>query len=821
MRLVGREGDALALTRTLEAGAQVTTVWGPPGVGKSRLVRETLADAPVATLVTCHGVDDVLRALSVALGLESANATGIARAISKTPRLVLDACDPARSALAELVPRWERAQLVLTARGPLEIGAEQTLELTPLDSDNAIALWAGACRELGHAHDETLAKEIVDLLDRLPQAIEWLAGRAALLGDEACLSRLKARTLDSPLEAALDESLEALDGEARRALEALAAFEDGAPAVVLERVAPLAVIDVLTKRSLVRLERAPGVPTRLRPYRAVVSHMRARCEADGTWPARMRVHAEMVLQYAEPLADDLLASRAALSAERAELDAIAARFGDEDPALAARALVLVTPLALTDGTLERTAEALERLTIVGDEALDSRVHLALARMARRRGNFGDARAHLDDVGDALALSARLERAHLDRQQSRSAEALDGYTSALALARQSGDQRAECTALGEVGRMLQSLGRLDEARETHARAIALATKLGLAHREALERSLHARATHRLGEVREAMALHERALSLHDSLGDARLAAAERGHLGFCHHEAGAFEEAERSYRASIDGLALAGDVALEQIERVLLARLLGDLGRYEEARLELHIARELADSLDMPRAWLTWHLVAGCVEHLATNVEEARATWASGLDSGVLTEVGFEALLPAHLALVGDVRPDALRDAEAIIDGLGQPGTALAWRILRAAAGGVALPDIPEAAAATSSDVRRAQRLVGGETSKSELEVAEDGRFFRYRGEMADLTRRSAPRRLLAALAKARRDGPGEALSRDFLIEAGWPGERMRADAADKRLRTAIWTLRKAGLEGVLLTRDEGYLLDPFVPFTGA
>ena len=41
---------------------------------------------------------------------------------------------------------------------------------------------------------------------------------------------------------------------------------------------------------------------------------------------------------------------------------------------------------------------------------------------------------------------------------------------------------------------------------------------------------------------------------------------------------------------------------------------------------------------------------------------------------------------------------------------------------------------------------------------------------------------------------------------------------MQTEAARKRLRTAIWTLRKIGLEPFLLTRDEGYLLDPYVPF---
>ena len=54
------------------------------------------------------------------------------------------------------------------------------------------------------------------------------------------------------------------------------------------------------------------------------------------------------------------------------------------------------------------------------------------------------------------------------------------------------------------------------------------------------------------------------------------------------------------------------------------------------------------------------------------------------------------------------------------------------------------------------------------------------------------------------------------LTFDELIAAGWPGERIGAEAARKRLRTAIWTLRKMGLEPILLTRDDGYLIDPTV-----
>jgi DNA-binding SARP family transcriptional activator len=85
------------------------------------------------------------------------------------------------------------------------------------------------------------------------------------------------------------------------------------------------------------------------------------------------------------------------------------------------------------------------------------------------------------------------------------------------------------------------------------------------------------------------------------------------------------------------------------------------------------------------------------------------------------------------------------------------------------------------------------------------------------GRAIDLSRRKNVVAILAALARERRMKPGSPISADALLAAGWPGERMRAEAATKRLHTAIWTLRSLGLEGILLTKDDGYLLDPSVP----
>ncbi len=78
----------------------------------------------------------------------------------------------------------------------------------------------------------------------------------------------------------------------------------------------------------------------------------------------------------------------------------------------------------------------------------------------------------------------------------------------------------------------------------------------------------------------------------------------------------------------------------------------------------------------------------------------------------------------------------------------------------------------------------------------------------------DLRRRAALRQIVLALGQQRVAAPGEALSLDQLVAAGWPGERMRADAAINRVHVALSTLRRLGLRDLLHSGPHGYLLDP-------
>lgn len=81
-------------------------------------------------------------------------------------------------------------------------------------------------------------------------------------------------------------------------------------------------------------------------------------------------------------------------------------------------------------------------------------------------------------------------------------------------------------------------------------------------------------------------------------------------------------------------------------------------------------------------------------------------------------------------------------------------------------------------------------------------------------QLVDLRRYAILRRLLTALLEQREQRPGAPLSLASLVEAGWPGERIKAKAARNRVHVALATLRQMGLRPFLLRDNDGYRLAP-------
>jgi hypothetical protein len=270
------------------------------------------------------------------------------------------------------------------------------------------------------------------------------------------------------------------------------------------------------------------------------------------------------------------------------------------------------------------------------------------------------------------------------------------------------------------------------------------------------------------------------------------------------------------------LATAGARGLEAIALVFAARLEVDARDEAAALLRLAEASRLAPA-SSPRVVATRHLVEGHLA-MATNAwARARASYEASLAASQDLEVGFEALTPAYLAVAvarstaagvekdGNIRR-RLDDALARLAPLENPQLRVAFDVLTACARGAPLPEVSSVSSASSSEVRRALSLAG--EARALVIDATGKQVVLPDGRVVDLSKRKNVRLVLLALAHARRDQPGAVVAPDALLEAGWAGERMRPDAATKRLHTAIWTLRSLGFEALLITEGEGYLLDP-------
>jgi hypothetical protein len=85
------------------------------------------------------------------------------------------------------------------------------------------------------------------------------------------------------------------------------------------------------------------------------------------------------------------------------------------------------------------------------------------------------------------------------------------------------------------------------------------------------------------------------------------------------------------------------------------------------------------------------------------------------------------------------------------------------------------------------------------------------------GDVVDLSSRVPLAGIVQALVEKRLSAPGQPLDTAALLAAGWPGEKVRADAATNRVKVALSTLRKLGLRDVILHRGDGHVIDPNVP----
>ena len=476
-----------------------------------------------------------------------------------------------------------------------------------------------------------------------------------------------------------------------------------------------------------------------------------------------------------------------------------------------RAAIQLAAARATEMSPADIARALEQLDIAETPEPEIRARLSRGESGRELGRLTEAATDLEAVlreaeGDphAEAEAHRLLGA-VYRTQGRLREALVHKEKALVLFTTLGDEASRAVVQGEIGTVLAALGRLRQARECHERALAAHRELGQQKHEGVELSYLGVTLHRLGLWEEARRAHGAALVLHRATGHRRLEGADRLHLAYVAHQLGEFDEARAAFDDALLILREVGDRALEGVCLSFAGALEVEAARPEAAGPLLFQALAIHAEVGSPRhEAITWmHLES---HHAALGeAEKATAALVRSLalcDGDASIETEHRAWILALLGRSDEARAIDVEDA----------CTARAIALLFAT--GPVVRD-----ARTSSRIRRASRTLDEAIARTgaSLEVARDGRWFSASGgERVDLSRRRPLRLALLSLTERRLSAPGEGISWELLLAAAWPGERVQTDAGFARVRNALFQLRKAGIREALITRDDGYLLDPAV-----
>ncbi len=858
---VGRMRELEDLERLHAQGQQVVTLWGPGGAGKTRLLRrfatQRVAEYPAPGGVTWCDVEaartreEVEAVVATSLGLSAREAIATALAARGPVLLLIDNFEQATAHAAATIGAWSEAapeaRFVVTSREPLGVANEARLEVGALPEDEAVLLFVARARavrgDFGAPDEAAAVREVVRRLDGLPLAIELAAARTEILGVDELLERLGAQ-LDllarrdgavprhRTMRAAVEWSWDLLDADERVALSECTVFEGGftlaaAEAVLTRRKGAPIVIDLveaLRRKSLLHRVGPKEGPLRLDLYAQIRELAAEHLGGDAHRAAEAR-HARYFIAVAERWAADehgpkAPTSLASLARESDNVRAIAARC---EPEMAARAVLAMHPLFFARGPFDVQLVALDR--VIGpiaakDSVLAARALVARAELRRLRGAVREARI---DVDRALAMTRALDargveaaalrvRSTIARVDGRLDDAHTDILAAIALRRAEGDQAGEAMAMGELGAVLQGRGELDRAVECHTAALALHRDVGNRRSEGIELSYLGVIAHRRGRMREAVDLHRAALAIHREVQNRRFEGADLTHLGFVSHELGDHDAARASYDAALAIYRSIGERALEGVLLTFAGALAVDAGDLTAARDALDRALSIHRTTKQSRLEARTLLHLGHYQLACGERAAATKAYQEAAERSRDGDATVEALARAYAMASSDAPlvPAEAERARARAAEQPSPLVACAVEVLL----GAALDD--ETARERSSDVRRALTLVRGSVAPPAIVVGADARWISFRTTRLDLARKNAQRWIVLALAQHRLARAGEGLGWQELAAAGWPGEKMRTDAALKRVYTAVWTLRKAGLEPVLLTQGDGYLFDPAV-----
>jgi serine/threonine protein kinase/predicted ATPase len=612
--IIGREDELLHLDGALDAAGGIFTLWGPAGIGKTRLALEVVhrwmrkdgtRGAAFASHRQAADVDGALRAIATALSPAAppgGTADEIEQAIVRILRareffaLVLDGAERVAAALEPVLLRWTGAakevRIVMTSRQRGGVGVLLELGSLPADttSSPAVCLFrdrAGPAAKDFDADPDSMSTvlRIVRALDGNPLAIELAAARLEVLGLGALLERLSRPlevlgrsgsappvaanagpiTISQPLTMAeaIAWSWELLAPDEKLALAGISVFRGSftvhaAEAVLGERTTTrvMDLLQSLRDRSLLAstLGRTT-VEARLSMSSSVRDFARAKLAELGLTYEMYDRHARYFAGAGEPLAERVAARGdvTALRALAAEMDELLGAFEHS--------------IARSQGDARELPIALSAL-------------LALDPVLTTRGPFGKHRDMLDLAlsraeeegvkGDVIA-RVRQARGRVLLRLGQNNGARADLERAVEEAGRAGKADAEASALLDLGVLHHATRDLDAARRLYESVALLDTDNPVVEARALGNlgAMH----HDALRFDDAYACYVEAIALFESLGDPRPIGLFLANLAMLDFDRGRVADAARRFGRALRHLEDAQDPRL-------LAIALGSLGMLE-------------------------------------------------------------------------------------------------------------------------------------------------------------------------------------------------------------------------------------------------
>ena len=639
---IGRDDALQALAEHFDDGARLITVLGIGGIGKTRLslchARSWLGDYPggawFCDLSSATSSDGIVHAVAQGLDVPLGKADAVqqlgAAIKGRGPCLVIldnfeQVARHAEETLGVWLERAPEARFIVTSREVLGIVGEQTLVLAPMDSAQAVEMFRQRVRAVGGKSqfgddDEAALVPLVDLLDRLPLAIELAAARGRVMAPRVLLQRMGERfkllatrggrrDRQATLRAALDWSWDLLSPVEQSALAQLSVFEGGFTLEAAEAVVDVSALDeaafvvdvvqALVEKSLVRR----GLGPRFDMLRSVQDY--AQEVLAGKRQAGLPQISSAQGRHRHYFAN--LGEHAATAADCADLENLVAAchravdIGEADTAVGAlencwAALRLTGPFTAAV-ELSRAVLGLTGLSV----NVASRAAVVVGSALFLLGRLPEATAHLErglqsaQEQASPTVMGRLLCALADvaLASGKVATAEAHLAQALAIALSTGDHELQFRSLNGQGALYFSTSRLELAASAYKKALTAArTRLDTRGQGGVLGSLGA-VMQSQGHLTEAREHYEESIRLTTEVGDRRWEGGTRCNLALLLHELGQSQLAAQEFERLIKVARDMGHNRLLAVAQCNLGIVLDALDQSELARGHLVAAVALA------------------------------------------------------------------------------------------------------------------------------------------------------------------------------------------------------------------------------------